>query len=133
MIQTKEAVIDGKKFRVTQLGYSEGVELLTKILSFAGAGFAEGQQDKFSISKLAAKLNSSDLKMVVEKLADKTIIERESGSDKWPKLDPELDFSGEYGLLFKWLKFALEVNFGGFFYALGSLNATQNVTAVQPL
>lgn len=122
MIKTQESSIDGINFKVTQLGYAEGIELLTKLLAIAGGAFekAEGK-DSFSVAKLAAKLTAHDLKMVVDKLANRTVIEREAGSDKWPKLEPEVDLAGNYGLLFKWLKFALEVNYGGFFSAAGEL------------
>lgn len=122
MIKMKEAVIDGKNFKVTQLGYADGIELLTKLLALAGSAFEKNKgKDFFSLPRLAEKLSAADLKMVIEKLASRTVIEREAGSDKWPKLDPEVDLAGDYGLLFKWLKFALEVNYGGFFYAAGDL------------
>jgi hypothetical protein len=118
MIKTKESTIDGINFKVTQLGYADGIELLTKLLALAGAAFEkDGGKDSFSLAKLAAKLTANDLKMVVDKLASRTAIEREAGTDKWPKLEPEVDLAGNYGLLFKWLKFALEVNYGGFFSA----------------
>ena len=116
MLKTKEISIDGKNFKVTQLGYSEGVELLTKLISIAGQAFEkQAEKESFSLSRLAANLKVQDLKLVVDKLSNRTLIEREDGSDRWPKLDPEVDFSGEYGLMLKWLKFALEVNYGSFF------------------
>ena len=122
MIKTKETTIDGKNFKVTQLGYSDGIELLTRLLALAGAAFEKNEgKDSFSLARLAEKLTANDLKMVIDKLAGRTVIEREPGSDKWPKLEPEVDLAGDYGLLFKWLKFALEVNYGGFFYAAGDL------------
>ncbi len=123
MIKTQETSIDGLNFKVTQLGYSDGVELLTKLLSIAGSAFDKGVNDKesFSLGRLAANLKAADLKTIVEKLANRTVIERELGSDKWPKLEPEVDLAGDYNLMFKWLKFALEVNYGGFFSAGGLL------------
>ena len=36
-------------------------------------------------------------------------------------LEPEVDFAGNYHLTLKWLKFALEVNYGDFFAAGGLL------------
>lgn len=120
MIKTSETTIDGKNFKVTQLGYADGIELLTRLLALAGSAFEKNEgKDSFSLARLAERLTASDLKMIIEKLANRTVIERESGSDKWPKLEPEVDLAGDYGLLFKWLKFALEVNYGGFFYAAG--------------
>jgi hypothetical protein len=122
MLKTKEAIIDGKNFKVTQLGYSDGVELLTKLLSMAGMAFENGAgKESFSLGRLASNLKASDLKIIVEKLANRTLIEREAGSDKWPKLEPEVDLAGDYNLMFKWLKFALEVNYGGFFTEGGIL------------
>jgi len=122
MIKTKESTIDGINFKVTQLGYADGIELLTKLLALAGAAFEKDEsKDSFSLARLAAKLTANDLKMVIEKLASRTLVERKPGTDEWPKLDPEIDLAGDYGLLFKWLKFALEVNYGGFFYAVSEL------------
>ena len=132
MIKTKESTIDGIKFQVTQLGYAEGIELLTKLLSLAGSAFEKGEnKDSFSLARLASKLTASDLKMVIEKLASRTLIERTPGTAEWPKLDPEVDLAGDYGLLFKWLKFALEVNYGGFFYAVSEVkDAVLRETAI---
>jgi hypothetical protein len=107
---------------VTQLGYGDGVELLTKLLSIAGSAFEKTEdKESFSLGRLASNLKANDLRMVIEKFAQRTLIEREPGSDKWPKLEPEVDLAGDYNLMFKWLKFALEVNYGGFFSAGGVL------------
>jgi len=122
MLKTKETTIDGMNFKVTQLGYSDGIELLTKLLSIAGMALEYGAgKESFSLGRLATNLKANDLKMVIEKLANRTLIEREAGSDKWPKLEPEVDLAGDYNLMFKWLKFALEVNYGGFFSEEGIL------------
>jgi hypothetical protein len=124
MIKTQETSIDGINLKVTQLGYSDGVELLTKLLSIAGSAFDKGMdKESFSLGRLAANFKAADLKSIVEKLANRTVIEREPGSDKWPKLEPELDLAGDYNLMFKWLKFALEVNYGAFFSAGGILGS----------
>jgi hypothetical protein len=115
MIKTKETTIDGKNYKVTQLNYSDGIELLTRLLAIAGSAFEKGEKESFSLGRLASNLKAVDLKYMIEKLANRTVIEREPGSDKWPKLEPEVDLAGDYNLMFKWLKFALEVNYGGFF------------------
>lgn len=120
MLKTKETTIDGKNFKVTQLGYSDGIELLTKLLSIAGMAFDNGAgKESFSLGRLAANLKANDLKSVIEKLANRTLIERESGSDKWPKLEPEIDLAGDYSLMVRWLKFALEVKLRRFFFRRG--------------
>jgi hypothetical protein len=115
MIKTKETTIDGKNYKVTQLNYSDGIELLTRLLAIAGSAFEKGEKESFSLGRLASNLKAVDLKYMIEKLAHRTLIEREPGSDKWPKLEPEVDLAGDYNLMFKWFKFALEVNYGGFF------------------
>ena len=80
MIKTQETTIDGKNFKVTQLGYSDGVELLTKLLAIAGSAFENGMgKESFSLGRLANSLKAADLKMIIEKLASRTVIERESG------------------------------------------------------
>lgn len=66
-----------------------------------------------ALSELAQRLSGADLKHVVAVLAKSTRIEREP--DKWPLLEPEVDLAGEYGLLFRWLGFALGVNYSSFF------------------
>ena len=124
MLKTKETTIDGKNLKVTQLGYSDGVELLTKLLALAGLAFDNGAgKESFSLGRLASNLKASDLKSIIEKLANRTLIEREPGTDLWPKLEPEVDLAGDYNLMFKWLKFALEVNYGGFFSEGGILRS----------
>ena len=134
MIKTKETTIDNKNFKVTQLGYADGIELLTKLLSLAGAAFEKEEgKDSFSLSRLAANLTANDLKIVIEKLAGRTVIEREAGSGNWPKLDPEIDLAGDYGLMFKWLKFSLEVNFAGFFSVAGELLSEGTPKAAPPI
>src|SRR5580704_3183981 len=85
MIKTETTTIDGKNFKVTQLGYGDGVELLTKLLSIAGSAFEKTEdKESFSLGRLASNLKANDLRMVIE-------------------------------------KFALEVNYGGFFSAGGVL------------
>jgi hypothetical protein len=134
MIKTKESTIDGVNFKVTQLGYADGIELLTKLLALAGAAFEKDEgKDSFSLARLAARLTANDLKMVIEKLASRTVIEREPSTDKWPKLEPEVDLAGNYGLMFNWLKFALEVNYGGFFSVAGELLSEGTSKAVAPI
>ena len=73
MLKTKDTTIDGKNFKVTQLGYSDGVELLTKLLSLAGLAFDSGAgRESFSLGRLASNLKASDLKSIIEKLANRT-------------------------------------------------------------
>ncbi len=132
MRKEKEKTINGTKFRVVQLGFEDGIDLLVTLYKTLGPSlgvFMAGLERKDSKSlgdtevsmsgmrdallELAQRLNASDLKLVVSTLAKTTRVNREG--EKWPLLEPEVDLAGEYGLMFKWLAFALEVNYSGFF------------------
>lgn len=116
MRKEKETTLDGKRIKVTQLGFEEGMGLLvllTKALGPSlGALATDSTQIAPALSEFAKQLNTNDFKYVVNTLAKSTRINREG--DKWPLLEPEVDLAGEYGFLFKWLGFALETNYGGF-------------------
>lgn len=116
MRKEKESIINGRRIRVTQLGFEEGMDLLvllTKALGPSlGALAADSNQIAPALSEFAKQLNQQDLKYVVATLAKSTRINREA--DKWPILEPEVDLAGEYGFGFKWLGFALETNYGDF-------------------
>lgn len=116
MRKEKESTIDGRRVKVTQLGFEEGMDLLvllTKTLGPSlGALAADSSQIAPALSEFAKQLNPQDFKYVVNTLAKSTRINREG--DKWPVLEPEVDLAGEYSFLFKWLGFALETNYGGF-------------------
>ena len=116
MRKEKETTLSGKRLRVTQLGFEDSLDLmvvLTKALGPSlGALATDSTQIAPALSEFAKQLSASDFKYVVNTLAKSTRINRES--DKWPVLEPEVDLAGEMGFLFKWLGFALEVNFGDF-------------------
>ena len=116
MRKEKESIVDGRRIKVTQLGFEEGMDLLvllTKTLGPSlGALAADSSQIAPALSEFAKQLNNQDLKSVISTLAKSTRVNREG--DKWPILEPEVDLAGEYGFMFKWLGFALETNYGGF-------------------
>lgn len=127
MRKEKEQNICGRNFKVTQLGFEDGIDLMVLLYKSLGPALgvflkgverkqeAEISMDAVSqaLSELAQRLSAADLKHVVAVLAKSTRIEREP--DKWPLLEPEVDLAGEYGLLFRWLGFALGVNYSSFF------------------
>jgi len=136
MRKEKETTIDGKKLKVTQLGFEDGIDLISILYKSLGPsigamlsgidkkpkedlGSADISMDAVSnaLGELAKRLNAADLKHVVYTLAKTTRIEREPG--KWPTLEPEVDLAGDYWLMFKWLAFALEVNYGSFLGGAG--------------
>ena len=136
MRKEKESIVDGRRIKVTQLGFEEGMDLLvllTKTLGPSlGALAADSTQIASALSEFAKQLNNQDLKSVIATLAKSTRVNREG--DKWPILEPEVDLAGEYGFMFKWLGFALETNYGGFLAVndLGSLLTPMNPASPSP-
>ena len=147
MRKEKEIAIDGTKFKVVQLGFEDGIDLITMLYKSIGPsigamlsgldkksgedlGSANISMDAISnaLGELAKRLSAADLKHVVYTLAKTTRIEREPG--KWPTLEPEVDLAGDYGLMFKWLAFSLEVNYGSF---LGGASLAKAVGLAQTL
>ena len=80
------------------------------------------------IGDIISRLSYAELAAITDKLAKATRIEREPG--RWPILEPEVDLAGSYDLTLRWLKFALEVNFGDFFTAGGLLANVINLDQV---
>ncbi len=128
MRKEKETTLNGKRIKVTQLGFEEGMDLLVVLTKALGPSLGalanDTKQITPALSEFAKQLNTNDLKYVVNTLAKSTRINREG--DKWPLLEPEVDLAGEYGFLFKWLGFALETNYGGFFPESSSLSQLQS-------
>jgi hypothetical protein len=117
--------INDVNFKVTQLGFEDGIELLSYITNLLGPALAKDNITFASfIGEIAKNVSASSLKEIIHKLAKTTRIERELG--KWPILEPEVDLAGNYDLTFKWLSFALEVNFGDFFSKGGLLSEGLN-------
>lgn len=124
MRKEKETTIKGTNFKVTQLGFADGMELLTTMGRLVGPILKDAQNGKSPaalIGSVISALSFKDLTTITTKLAKTTRIEREAG--KWPLLEPEVDLAGKYDLTMRWLKFALEVNYGDFFAEGGLLRS----------
>lgn len=133
MRKEKEAIINGTKFKVTQLGFADGMELLTSLGRIVGPVLSDTtktQNAATMIGDILGRLSFAEITNITEKLARTTRIEREPG--RWPTLEPEVDLAGNYDLTLRWLKFALEVNYGDFFAAGGLLHDVINPTAANP-
>lgn len=115
MRKEKESIINGTKFKVTQLGFADSIELLTSLGKIVGSGLSSYTKDTTNealIGEIIKQLSPSDILSITEKLAKSTRIEREPG--RWPVLEPEVDLAGNFDLTFKWLSFAFEVNYADF-------------------
>ena len=135
MRKEKEKNISGQNFKVTQLGFEDSIDLLTlltKTLAPSLGALANGVDGKevsiqSALTELSQRLSAKDLKQVIYTLAKTTRIEREPG--KWPVLEPEVDLAGDMLLTFKWLGFALEVNYGSFLGAAGLVGKVKDLMA----
>jgi hypothetical protein len=132
MRKEKEQTINGIKFKVTQLGFADGMELLTMIGRIVGPTISQPNNANAAsmLGDIISRLTFSEITSITDKLAKTTRIEREPG--RWPVLEPEVDLAGNYDLTLRWLKFALEVNYGDFFVAGGLLHDVISPVAVNP-
>jgi hypothetical protein len=112
MRKEKSKTINNINFTVTQLGFDDGIELLTTLGHILGPVLGKANAGVEGLGQLIARIDAAQLKSIIQKLAKTTRIEREP--NKWPILEPEVDLSGNYELTFKWLGFALEANYGDF-------------------
>lgn len=133
MRKEKEAIISGTKFKVTQLGFAEGMELLTTLGRIIGPALSDPQRatnPAAIIGDIISRLSFAEIMSITDKLAKSTRIEREPW--RWPLLEPEVDLAGNYDLTMRWLKFALEVNYSDFFAAGGLLQDVISPVAANP-
>lgn len=133
MRKEKEAIINGMKFKVTQLGFADGMGLLTTLGRLIGPTISDANKTHNAaamIGDIIGRLSFAEIASITDKLAKSTRVEREPG--RWPLLEPEVDLAGNYDLTLRWLKFALEVNYGDFFVAGGLLHDVINPVAANP-
>ncbi|TXG75872.1 hypothetical protein E6Q11_06195 [Candidatus Dojkabacteria bacterium] len=133
MRKEKEAIISGTKFKVTQLGFADGMELLTTLGHIIGPALSDPQRATSPaaiIGNIIGRLSFAEIMSITDKLAKSTRVEQEPG--RWPLLEPEVDLAGNYDLTVRWLKFALEVNYGDFFAAGGLLQDVISPVAANP-
>src|SRR5579871_5410128 len=91
MRKEKESIINGIKFKVTQLGFADGMELLTTLGRIVGPAISAAKKVSSStaiIGDIISRLSFPELASITDKLARTTRIEREPG--KWPVLEPEV-------------------------------------------
>ncbi len=130
--KTETREIDGIQFRVTQLGFASGRKLLVRLAKTMGpslatlAGGAKSLKDVDLVSLVRTAvegLEDSDLESYAEILGEVT--QWSTGGGKWPALsyaNREELFSGRILLFFRWLMFALEVQYADFSGALKARN-----------
>lgn len=134
MIETKDFTIDTKKgpvkYMVTQFPARYGLRLKTELIKLLAPSL-------FSLAgNLDAKVESSNISLIIESLCtrlDEGAIESlvlrllSSTRREGKEVDKVFDdvYAGNYGELFKALKFVIEVNYGSFFQELGISNLAE--------
>lgn len=141
MIETKDKIINGKEYQVTQFPAMYGLRLAVKIVKTLGPGIARLADTKGGGSILDMDTSNIDIASMVDglmsSLDDKNtpamILELFSSTHRERVLlnEKEFDnaFAGNYVELAKALMFIIEVNYGDFF---GVLAAGQSLTGNPP-
>lgn len=144
MLKSETKAIDGINYKVTQLPFGKGKQLLVRIFKLLGpaVGQAIGGVDAAkptiadiktaaigaALGEIAGRLSQQDLDFAIDMLAEYTEVQQPNGDDggeRWTRLkqDMEFHFAGEYVRMFAWLAFALQVNYLGFLNGRGGLSA----------
>lgn len=146
---SKKKVIDGKTYDVYMLSATTGLTTFLRLVRIGGPAIGiaikgVGLKDLKSIGDI--DLDKIDFEAIVRqvfqseeeetilditaKLAEKTFVE---GQPLQPMY--EMHFQGKMGKLFRWLTFALEVNFSDFFdeylTSMGGVQASEKKEATQ--
>lgn len=146
---SQKKVINEKTYEVFMLSATAGLDTFLDLARIAGPAvgiFLKGaglkdlksvgdlDLDKIDFEKMAIHLFKAEEKetitTIVAKLVEKTFVD---GKPLAPIYD--MHFQGKIGELFKWLAFAMEVNFGDFFgdflTSMGEVKADEKKEATQ--
>ena len=114
--ETVERKIGRYVYRVNQLGAKEGGRAFVRLLKLVG-GAAGGVEGGIAgaIEGIAKNVSEADFDWATDLFAKHTEVVLDNG--KRPQLDDVFDshFVGHYSEMFKWLGFAVEVNYGDVF------------------
>ena len=120
MIHTREILVDGESYKVTQFSASKGMKLLTRLIKILGEPMAsffsnpDAEQEmafQVALAALSDKLDEDVVLATVKELID-------SLSDGDGQISFDTHFAGRFGHLFKVLGKILEVQYGDFFGVL---------------
>ena len=126
-IDKKTRKINGVEYEIFQLGALEGRRLFIRLARLSGPVLGAIKDLKNAelnviFKELARVLTEDDLEYICELLGPYTSI---TVNGKTNDLTPEVQdthFAGNYGEMFKWIMFALEVNYKDFFSILKKQN-----------
>lgn len=130
MREPEETTIGGVRYKVAPLPAGKGLAVLARLGKILGPAAARGT-GAAGITDLAGavvaaggaleKLDPADLDALCRDLAASSQVEAVPGGGKFVSLADCFDvhFMANYGALFRWVKFAVMVNFGPLFKAPG--------------
>jgi len=113
MIETREKVIDGKEYVVTQFPASEGLAILSELMQLFGESLGRtetGMGD--AVEALVKQLAQKNIIALVHKLVGKNI--KCDGEALQGEHNFDFHFSGQYKHLAEVIMFVLEANFEDF-------------------
>lgn len=126
--------IEGVTFRITKLGYKSGRALFVRLMKIIGPALADMAERAPTLAALGLKLNGLDaggLAILIEKVSEPELdyfaqklgdVSRYStDGSNFPVLDEgkrELLFAGRQLFALKWMRAALEVQYGDFLSVL---------------
>lgn len=120
--QTK--AIGGVLYEVTPLPAGKGLALLTRLAKLVAPALAAAPSLKDignfageAIAGLLENLTEEDTAHVCRVLAENTRVQKPTGMAALAAIF-DLHFQGDYLALVEWARFALEVNYAGFFAAI---------------
>jgi len=127
-LETKDKIISGRRYQVTQLPAFQALDLLEQLTTLAGPALGalakngvSGQVDfEAGAVRLFASLGGGKLKAVTLALLSTTTVDL---GDRSPRMLDifDLEYAGKLSVVFKVMAFALEVQFQDFFDAAKSL------------
>jgi hypothetical protein len=125
-LKTLEREIDGNLYYVTQLGFSQGREVMVRLSKLLGPAFGRLNGEGGAVAamgELAAAVTEADLVHLCRVFGTSTEVQIEGKRPRLTEQIQELHFAGRYDTMLKWLWFAIEVNYGGFFDSVRRIGA----------
>jgi hypothetical protein len=113
MIETREKIIDGATYSVTQLPARRALRLKAKLIKTFGSFFVSADS-----SALQSMFQSLDENLFESLCMEMIQGVRKNGVELTPATF-DLEFAGDMASLYKLLLFVVEVNFANFFSMLG--------------
>ncbi len=118
MITQKQVTIDGINYTLSAFPATRGLRIMKELTKLVGPSFAAWAKGEDGIAGVVTKLVENLDAVNVETLVKEIV----SGATKDNmSINFDIEFAGNYMVLFKLVKEVIEFNFGGVFTNLGSV------------